>query len=160
MAVTALLPERQFSEAKSALSDVMDEVVHQHRLQVVQRHHGKEVMLLVRPDDVRRWLDAFRLTLRVVLDEGEVSLVADPVGVSGFGDSLDSAVDDLLAELRAYVQRFFERPQFYGQTQAARHEPWLARFALTHPDEQRDLLISDIEAAMPEGNQPVVASAV
>jgi PHD/YefM family antitoxin component YafN of YafNO toxin-antitoxin module len=156
--MTTLLPERQFSEAKSALSDVMDDVVHQHRPHVVQRHHGKEAMLLVRPDDVRRWLDTFRLTMRVVLDEGEVSLVADPVGASGFGDSFDSAVDDLLSELRAYAQRFFERPHFYGQTQAARHEPWLARFALTHPDEQRALLISDIEAAMPKGSHAVAST--
>lgn len=158
MAVTALLPERQFSEAKSALSDVMNEVVHGHRPLVVQRHHGKESMLLVRPDDVRRWLDTFRLNLRVVLDEGEVSLVADPVGVFGFGDSLDSAVDDLLVELRAYVQRFFERPQFYAETQAARHEPWLARFALTHSDEQRELLVSDLEAPTPKGDHAVAAA--
>lgn len=159
MSATMLLPERQFSEAKSALSDVMDEVVHQGRPQVVQRHHGKESMLLVRPDDVRRWLDTFQLTLRVVLDEGEVTLVADPVGVAGFGDSLDAAIDDLLIELRSYVQRFFEQPHFYGKTQAARHEPWLARFALTQPDDQRALLLADIEAGMPKGNQ-AVASAV
>jgi len=157
--MSALLPERQFSEAKSALSDVMDEVVHERRPQVVQRHHGKEAMLLVRPDDVRRWLDTFRLALRVVLDENEVTLVADPVGLSGYGDSLDTAVDDLLIELRTYAQRFFERPQFYAQTQAARHEPWLARFALTHPDAQRDLLIADIEAGMSTGDH-AVASAV
>src|SRR4051794_26779186 len=101
-----LLPERQFSKAKSELSDVMDEVVHKHRPQVVSRS-GKERMLLVRPDDVRRWLDTFRLSLRVVLDEGEVTITAGPLGLSGFGESLDTALDDLLEEIRAYTQRFF-----------------------------------------------------
>jgi hypothetical protein len=125
----------------------MDEVVHQHRPQVVRRK-GKEQMLLVRPDDARRWLDTFRLHLRVVLDEGEATISADPLGVSGFGDSLDSALDDLLAEVRAYTLRFFERPQFYGETEARRHAPWLARFALTPPDDHRDLLVADLQAEM------------
>jgi Antitoxin of toxin-antitoxin, RelE / RelB, TA system len=142
-----LLPERQFSKAKSELSDVMDEVVHEHRPQVVRRK-GKELMLLVRPDDARRWLDTFRLHLRVVLDEGEVTVVADPLGVLGFGESLDTALDDLLKEIRAYTKRFFERQQFYAQTDAVRHEPWLARFALTHPDDHRDLLAADMEAEL------------
>lgn len=142
-----LLPEHQFAKAKEQLSDVMNEVVHQHRPHVVRRNKS-ERMLLVRPEDARRWLDTFRLTLSVVLDEGEVTITADPLGVLGFGDSLDTALDDLLEEIRAYTQRFFDRPQFYGETEAGRHEPWLARFALTHPDDHRALLDADMEAEM------------
>jgi PHD/YefM family antitoxin component YafN of YafNO toxin-antitoxin module len=142
-----LLPERQFSKAKSELSEVMDEVVHEHRPQVVQRK-GKERMLLVRPDDARRWLDTFRLQLRVVLDPHEVTIAADPLGVAGFGDSVEAALDDLLVEIRAYAHRFFERLQFYAETDARHHAPWLARFALTDVDEQRALLEADMEAEM------------
>lgn len=112
-------------------------------------------MLLVRPDDARRWLDTFRFALDVTLDEGEVAVFAEPVGVLGVGDSLDAALDDLVVELGSYAHRFFvERPQFYAQTRAAQHGPWLLRFALTPSDEQRALLDADIEASVP------VASAV
>lgn len=155
--VTALVPELKFSEAKTGLSSVMNEVVREGRPQLVQRN--KETMVLVRSDDLRRWLDTFRLTFRVVLDEGEVGITAEPVGVLGLGESVDEALDDLLVELTAYTHRFFERPNFYLETDAARHYPWLLRFALTHPDEQRDLLVADVEASMPSGNQ-AVASAV
>lgn len=107
-------------------------------------------MLLVRPDDARRWLDTFRLTLKVTLDDGEVAVSADPLGVIGIGDSLDSALDDLIAELRSYARRFFvDRPHFYAETAARGHAPWLLRFALTPPDEQRALLEADIEASVP-----------
>ena len=159
--MTTALPEVSFSRAKTGLSSVMDEVVHRHRPQIVQRQRGggKELMLLVRTDDARRWLDTFRLVLRVTLDEAEVTVVADPVGVVGFGESFDEALDDLVAELGAYAQRFFERSEFYAQTEAARHEPWLLRFALTHPDERRALVDADIEASMPKGNA-AVSSAV
>jgi hypothetical protein len=155
--MATLVPELKFSEAKSGLSSVMNDVVREGRPQLVQRN--KEAMLLVREEDMRCWLDTFRLTLRVVLDEGQVGVTADPVGVLGVGESFDGALDDLVIELAAYTQRFFERPNFYRETDAARHYPWLLRFALTHPDERRDLLVADIEASMPSGNQ-AVASAV
>jgi hypothetical protein len=158
-----LLPEQQFAAAKAQLSNLMNEVVHQHRPQMVRRNTN-ELMLLVRPEDACRWLDTFRLQLRAVLDEGEVTILADPLGLSGFGDSLDSALDDLLGEIRAYTQRFFDHPQFYAETEAGQHEPWLARFALTHPDDHRSLLEADMEAeakaaSMTTGKQ-AVASAV
>lgn len=153
------LRERSFSSAKSGLSSVMDEVVHEHKPQLVHRYGGRDAMLLVRPDDLLRWLDTFEFRLDVTLDEGEVAIAASAVGILGIGDSFDSALDDLVIELRAYVQRFFERPHFYAQTSAGRHEPWLLRFALTDPDKHRALLESDIEASMPKGNDRV-ASAV
>jgi hypothetical protein len=157
MPVTALLPELKFSEAKTGLSAVMNEVVREGKPQVVQRN--KETMVLVRPADLSRWLETFRLTFRVTLDEGEVAIMADPVGVLGVGESLESALDDLRAELTTYVQRFFERPNFYLETDAGRHYPWLLRFALTHPEHQRDLLVADIEASMPTGNEAVASPA-
>jgi PHD/YefM family antitoxin component YafN of YafNO toxin-antitoxin module len=155
-AVTALR-ELNFSSAKSGLSTLMNEVVHEHRPQIVHRHGGKEEMLLVRPDDARRWLDTFRLTLRVTLDDGEVAVVADPVGVLGVGESLEAALDDLVVELRAYTRRFFERPHFYRETSAAHHEPWLLRFALTPAEEHRSLLDADVEASVPAGNKQLAS---
>jgi PHD/YefM family antitoxin component YafN of YafNO toxin-antitoxin module len=156
--MTALLPEHKFSEAKTGLSEVMNEVVHDHRPQVVRRH-SKEQMLLVRPDDARRWLDTFRLDLRVTLDPGQVAVLAAPLGLIGVGDSFDGALDALVQEIHGYAQRFFERQDFYLHTDAARHEPYLLRFALTPPAEYRALLDADIDAAMPKGNE-AVASAV
>lgn len=152
--MTTALPEVSFSSAKSGLSAVMDEVVHEHRPQVVQRQRGggHERMLLVRPDDMKRWLDTFRFSLRVTLGEGEAAVVADPVGVAGFGDSLEEALDDLVVELGNYAQRFFERPAFYAETDACRHEPWLLRLALTPAEHHRALLDADIQASMPNGN--------
>lgn len=155
--VSVLLPERRFSEAKSGLSEVMTEVVHDHRVQVVRRH-SRERMLLVRPDDARRWLDIFRLELRVSLDDGQVGVVADPLGLIGVAESFDAALDSLVDEIRAYAMRFFERPQFYLSTAAARHEPYLLRFALTPFQEHRALLDADIAAARPGGNDAVASA--
>jgi Antitoxin of toxin-antitoxin, RelE / RelB, TA system len=145
-----LLPERQFSEAKTGLSEVMDEVVHEHRPQLVVRGRRREQMLLVKSEDARRWLDTFRLVMDVTLDPGQVSVFASPLGLFGNGESFDAALEALVSEIQAYVVRYFGRMEFYAHTAAAKHEPYLLRFALTPREEHRALLDSDIAAAAPE----------
>jgi len=134
------LPSLDFSRAKGALSDVMTRVIHEHRPSVVSRHRGKERMLLVRTDDLARYLVAFSFDLELAEDEGEVTAALPGLGVLGFGANHDEAIDDLLVELRVYAADYFERASFYAATDRAEHAPWLLRFALTPAAEQRALL--------------------
>lgn len=140
MSVTAL-PEHKFSKAKSTLSAVMNTVVRDHQPQVVRRH--QEAMLLVHPDDVARWLDTFTFSFSVTAGEDEVAVHIEQVGVIGVGDSFDAALDDAVEELRIRTQSFFERPQFYLQTDRAAHFPYFLRFALTPPERQKALLVDE-----------------
>lgn len=134
------LPSLDFSRAKGALSDVMTQVVHEHRPSIVSRHRGKERMLLVRTDDLIRYLDTFSFDLELAEDEGEVTAAVPTLGVLGFGASRDEAIDDLLVELRTYAADYFERAGFYAATDRAGHAPWLLRFALTPVTQQQALL--------------------
>jgi hypothetical protein len=129
-----------FSTAKAQLSDVMTDVFHRRRPQFVERRRGKEQMLLVRPDDLAAMLGDRRLDVRVVYDDGEVTLRIPDMGVLGFGETLDEATDDLLVELRAYAARFFDDPIRYLNTPRAEHAGALLRFAISPPDEQRRML--------------------
>lgn len=146
---TPLVPTIDFSPAKAQLSDVMNAVFHEHRLHVVSRHRGKEQMLLVRPEDLVAMLRDQRLAVVAVYDEGEITLRVPELGVLGFGDTLDGAIQDLLEELRVYVTRFFENPSRYL---AGRGLPPLAllRFALGGEDEQRATLGLGEPAALRE----------
>jgi hypothetical protein len=153
-AMPEVLDELSFSSAKSDLSDVMTSVVHSHQPKVVQRRSGKERMLLVRPDDLARWLDTFRLSLLVTFgQEGDVTVTVEEFGVLGFGDSLEEALEDVAEELRAYARRFFDRTQFYMETDRARHYPQLLRFALTPPEQQVELLLRDAETQVAEAQR-------
>jgi hypothetical protein len=62
------------------------------------------------------------------------------MGVLGFGETLDAAVDDLLVELRAYATRFFREPARFMATSRGAHAAALLRFALAGEDEQRRML--------------------
>ncbi len=140
---TELIPaltSLEFSRAKSELSDVMTSVVHEHRPSIVSRHRGKERMLLVRTDDLARHLAGFGFDVEVVEDGDEVTAALPKLGLLGFGSSRAEALDDLVVELHAYAADYFGRAAFYAATDRADHAPWLLRFALTPPAEQRDLL--------------------
>ena len=143
-----------FSPAKNQLSDVMTQVFHGHQPRIVSRHHGKEQMLLVRPDDLVTMLGKYRLDVRAVYEAGEVTLRVPDMGVLGFGETLDEAVDDLLVELLAYATRYFGEPARFMATSRGDHAAALLRFALAGEDEQRLMLGVD----EPEG-EPAVAAA-
>lgn len=134
------VPTIDFSPAKSQLSDVMTQVFHGHQPRIVSRHHGKEQMLLVRPDDLVRMLGEHRLDVQAVYDQDEVTLRVPDIGVLGFGETLDEAVDDLLGELRAYATRFFREPAWFMATSRGAHAAALLRFALADEEEQRRML--------------------
>jgi hypothetical protein len=138
------IPSLDFSRAKSALSDVMTRVVHEHRPSVVSRHRGKERMVLLRTDDLTRFLSSFGFDLELVEDGDEVTAIVPALGMLGFGATRDEAIDDLLRELRAYAVDYFERASYYAATHRAAHAPWLLRFALTPASEQRALLVEPV----------------
>ena len=152
---TSLVPTIEFSPAKSQLSDVMTQVFHGHQPRLVSRHHGKEQMLLVRPDDLVAMLGEHRLNVLAVYDGDDVTLRVPDMGVLGFGETLDEAIDDLLVEMRAYAGRFFREPARFMATSRGAHAAALLRFALAGEDEQR-LMLGGFEG--PERG-PVLASA-
>lgn len=61
---TSSVPTIDFSPAKRQLSDVMTQVFHGHQPRIVSRHHGKEQMLLMRPDDLVAMLGEHRLDVQ------------------------------------------------------------------------------------------------
>jgi hypothetical protein len=136
MSKTEPLPTLGFSDAKNRLSEVMDDVVREGLPTIVRRgRQRKEQMLLLSRPLLDHWLRTFRFEPTVVMEEGEVTAALDRFGLLGFGTTFDEALDDLVARLREHVSRYFARagPMSW-------QAPWLLRFALTPPEQQRDLL--------------------
>lgn len=135
-----LVPSLDFSTAKASLSAVMDSVYHARQPYLVSRHHGREQMVLLGREVLEDLLCADRIEVESVVDGGEVTLQIPELGVLGFGESLDEAVEDLLVELRDYAGAYFREPARYrGDVRDGRYG-MLLRFALTAPEHQRELL--------------------
>jgi hypothetical protein len=139
----ALFQQAGFTDAKRHLSELMTEVVHDHRLVQVNRHAGREQMFLVarREFEDLLALAGQRFETRVIFDEGEVSVSLPAFSLIGAGETFDEAVDDLLALLRQYCAQYLERLEFYRQTDRHHLLGLVFLFALTPPDEQRELLL-------------------
>ncbi len=139
------MKDLDFARAKTALSEVMTEVVHGHHATLIRRHRGKESMLLVAPEDLADLLNlaAYRFGPQVTIDQGEVTVGLRDLGILGFGDSLEEAMEDLVKELRLYTQRFFDRWSFYRETDRRKDAPFLFRFAITPQERQLELLYED-----------------
>lgn len=140
---TQVLAATDFARAKDSLSQIMTAVVHEHRPRVVQRHRGKEAMVLIGEDDLVLFLQDFRFDPKLVVDEGAVTAALSDFGLLGYGSNDEEAMEDLVRELQAYAQDFFDRYSFYRETDRARHAPWLLRFASTPPDGRLELLYED-----------------
>jgi hypothetical protein len=117
-------------------------------------------MLLVAPEDLEDLfdLDGYRFDPQVTIDEGEVTVALKDLGLLGFGDSLEAAMDDLVTELRLYTQRFFDRWTFYRETDRRQHAPLLFRFALTPPERQLELLYEDSRISSQPSDRPAAAA--
>lgn len=141
MTLLSAIPTKPFSQAKAELSALMDQVVREHRPAVIERR--REAMVALSLGDLRSLLEAFRFEPRVVIGRKETVASLDDLGLVGSGPDLDSAIDDLLEELRDYAADFVRRYAFYMQTDRRAHAAWVLRVALTPPEEQRDLLVDE-----------------
>jgi PHD/YefM family antitoxin component YafN of YafNO toxin-antitoxin module len=142
-----LFQQAGFTDAKRHLSELMSEVVHDHRPVQVNRHAGREQMFLLARRELEDLLllSGQRFETRVIFDEGEVSVSLPEFSLIGAGESFDKALDDLLAVLREYCALYLERLEFYRQTDRSRLLGLVFLFALTPPDEQRALLLGSPE---------------
>lgn len=142
VATIASLPTRGLSEAKAALSDVMSGVVHRHQPTVIERHGGKEAMLLLGLSDMEPLLSHFRFQTWASVSEGEFVLRQPELNIVAGGETFEQAASELEELAVAYAERYFERLDFYAQTDRAEQMPWLLRLILTPAADRRALLLS------------------
>ena len=141
MTTPTALPTRGLSEAKATLSDVMSGVVHRHQPMVIERHGGKEAMLLLGLSDIGPLLGHFRFHTQSSVSEGEFVLRQAELNLVAGGDTFEQAASELEELAIAYAERYFERLGFYAQTDRVEQMPWLLRLILTPEADRRTLLI-------------------
>ncbi len=141
VATAASLPTRGLSEAKATLSDVMSGVVHDHQPTVIERHGGKDAMLLLGLPDMEPLLGHFSFHTRSSVSEGEFVLRQPELNLVAGGETFEQAASELEQLALAYAERYFERLGFYAQTDRAEQMPWLLRLILTPAADRRALLL-------------------
>jgi Antitoxin of toxin-antitoxin, RelE / RelB, TA system len=134
-----------FTDAKAHFSTLMDEVVHQHRPKVIDRHRGRESMLALPTDDaVEIFLSMAFTPLEVDFDESGVVVTATALSLIGDGPDLKSALGELSAAIEDFAHVYFERFDFYRHTPDRGLAPFLLRFLLTAAEQRAALLLEPL----------------
>jgi hypothetical protein len=108
---------------------------------VIERHGGREAMLLLGLSDMGPLLDHFRFHTVSSVSDGEFVLRQPELNLVAGGETFDEAASELEDLAVAYAERYFERLGFYAQTDRAGQMPWLLRLLLTPEADRRALLI-------------------
>lgn len=119
----------------------MDQAVHQHRVQLIDRHRGKEQAVLVSLADLGALLEGLEFHPRVSAVDGEFVIRLPELKQVAGGATLDEALDELVELVEDQAQDFLDRLDFYLQTDRRRELPWVLRFAITDPAERRALFV-------------------
>jgi hypothetical protein len=75
------------------------------------------------------------------VSEGEFTIRLPELGLIAGGESLDQAFDELVELSEAYAEDYFDRLEFFRETDRRQQLPWVARIAFTAPDERRGLFL-------------------
>ncbi len=136
-----------FTEAKSGLSTLMDDVVHRHRPRVIDRHGGRESMLALPTDDAAEiFLSSAFTPLEVAFEDDEVIVTATALSLIGDGPDLESAADQLVEAIDDLARDYFDRFDFYRHSPDRELAPFLLRFLLTADDARRALLLEPLRS--------------
>jgi antitoxin of RelE/RelB toxin-antitoxin system len=143
--VLPLMDEIQFSQAKSHLSELMDDVVHREHLKAVRRARGKNEVMYLLPREV---LDAVtgsaRVTVDYLPDEDGISLWVNDLEIGAYGTGVEEARQHLIREVRAYVANFLgELPVYLTWPDRARLLPQVLRLAIARSDDELARLLFD-----------------
>jgi prevent-host-death family protein len=138
-AVTTYLEHEAFARAKARLSDLMDQAVHSHRPQLIDRHRGKEQAVLVSVEDLAMLLEGFAFHPRVTVSDGEFVVRLPELDLISGGESYEEALAELVELVGLRAEDFLERLDFYMQTDRRGQLAYLLKFALTAPEERRSL---------------------
>lgn len=131
------LTEASFSEARSQLSRLFDEVIEGLR-PVLIRRKGREEALLLRRDNLEVLLEPFTLTAQVMREEdGSTTIAIDELEWAVNAPTREAAVQELLDDLRHYAGDYLERaPVFLRAPNRRTHFPFVLRILLASTDEQ------------------------
>lgn len=133
-----------FTDAKSRLSSLMDEVVHSHRPKVIDRHQGREVMVALPAEDAHLYFQPSTTPLTVDFGDDEVIVTATALSLIGEGPDIHAALADLAGEIDDFAVSYFERFDYFRHTADSKLAPFLLRFILTSDEDRPALLLEPL----------------
>jgi PHD/YefM family antitoxin component YafN of YafNO toxin-antitoxin module len=131
----AMLSEIGFTEARSRLSELFDQVVNQLKPAIVSRRRD-EVVILRRDMLQDSLLAAYRLDVEPVQEpDGSTTMSVDTLGIAVNAETVEAAYAALIRDLREYASDYISRlPLFLNAPNRKHHLPYVLRIVLAQND--------------------------
>ncbi len=115
------------TDARKRWADVFSRAVADGAPVAIERG-GDERGLLIGFDEVRLLLDRYPFTTEAFFEDGAVSLWSPELELYGRGPSFAEAQEDLVDEVRGYVEEYLGDARLYLRSpNRASHFPWILR---------------------------------
>jgi antitoxin YefM len=143
-----MLQEIQFTEARNQLSTIYDTVFNAFNPAIIKRKQSEEIAL-IRVDLLKTLLAKFTFQPEVIPEEdGSVTLALDQLELYANNATLETAVQDLIQDLKIYAEDYIERPQLFLQAPNRKgHFPYILRILLCENDEDLCSLLELVHAS-------------
>lgn len=143
-----MLPELNLTAARNDFSSLYDQAYREYNPILIKRGRDEEVLML-RRDLVQDTLRAYPLHAQQMKEpDSSITLVMPVLELVVNGPTRDKAIDELVAELKAYAQDFFAQSALFFHAPNRRHHfPYLLRVLLCNSDEELRSLIEVENAA-------------
>ncbi len=130
--------------ARRTIGDVVTAAVVHHRPVPIERNRRDQALVLGR-DDILRLVSGHEFHPEVFSEEGAVSIWLPEFALYGRGGSFVEAQEDLLDEVRLYVDGYVERAgEFLRAPNRAHHYPWVLRALIAEmKDELAEVLFAE-----------------
>jgi hypothetical protein len=130
-----------YSEARNAFADIFDAAIAHAPTRIARRRSGEAV--LIGHDDLLALTEPFAFRPAVYFEQQGVSIWLPELELWGRGSDFASAREDLIDEVRQYVEEYLADERLRTAPNHRPHAPWLVRAMLLDDDRLAEVLFAE-----------------
>lgn len=133
-----------YSEARNAFADIFDAAIGHAPTRIARRRSGEAI--LIGHDDLLALTEPFGYHPAVYFEPQGVSIWLPELELWGRGDDFASAREDLVDEVRQYLEEYLADERLRTAPNHRPHAPWLVRAMLLDDDQLSEALFAETDA--------------
>jgi hypothetical protein len=134
-----------FSEARNSLADLFDAAVTHAPTRIARRRSGEAV--LIGREDLISLTEPFAFHPAVYFERDAVSVWLPELEIWGRGPDFDAAREDLLDEIRQYIEEYLADERLRTAPNHRPHTPWVVKSLLLDDEELDRALFAEPAAS-------------
>lgn len=137
------MPAVVYSEARNGFADIFDAAIAHAPTRIARRRSGEAV--LIGHDDLVALTEPFGFHPAVYFEPQGVSIWLPELELWGRGDDFASAHEDLVDEVRQYLEEYLADERLRAAPNHRPHAPWLVRAMLLDDDQLSEALFAEAD---------------